>query len=154
MTQEITQVPVPEANGTSTSSSAPSETTPIVEQVLPEPTPIEQAPRRHGPRMPKTIQWMDMPPPYNEMRIRVWVNFPNELAQDIVSGDKDKVQAAVKQIFIEHNDWEDYNGEPLPSTQEKEFWDKIPNELAATMVTLLDIEGKRLPNLVRQNAER
>lgn len=148
MTQDTTQQisvngQAAEANANPTTSVSPANVGPV------EPTPIKKRPR-----LPRTIQWMDLPPPYDEMKIRVWVNFPNELAQEISSGDKEKVQNAVRQIFIEHNDWEDQDGNPLPPTSEEGFWAKIPTELAATMVTLLDLEGSKLPNLVRQNAQR
>lgn len=111
----------------------------------------------------KKTAWMDMPDEYAGMKIRVWVNYPNDFDAQIGSRDNKIIRETVKQIFIEHNGWitpEEYEKAqrenrapvPLPPPTTDEFWELIPNDLAGAMLLLLNRETLKLPkSLMEQN---
>jgi hypothetical protein len=109
----------------------------------------------------KKTAWMDMPDDYSGMKIRVWVNYPNDFDQEISSRDPDKLRNIVKQIFLEHNGWvtpdeveaaarENRTPRPMPQPTTDEFWQLIPNELAGAVLLLLNRETMKLPNSLIQ----
>lgn len=126
-----------------------------------------QAPTRmRGPVMPgRTEKWLTLPPPYSDgdppMRIKVWVNYPNKLSDDLGSGDDDLIYAAWSQIIVEHNDWCDEDGTPLPILRKgdvdalRKFWGLIPNECAQAIAVLVNqAAGKVSASLTNRQMRR
>lgn len=115
-----------------------------------------------GPRMPGGREkWVTLPDPYEDMRIRLWINYPNRLNDDLASGDDDLIYGALAQIVLEHNDWHDEDGDPLPVLsrgnvdQMRKFWRTIPNECAQVISTLIGTEvGKASASLTNRQQRR
>jgi hypothetical protein len=51
----------------------------------------------------------------------------------------------LQKIVVEHNGWCDEEGVPSPPANTDAFWDAIPDELAATLITLLRFEVENWP---------
>jgi hypothetical protein len=99
------------------------------------PTPPPLAPA--GPRLPRRESWLELPDEYAGFRVKVWVNYPRRLNDELTSQDAPRVTAALRQIVLEHNDWLDFEGKPLAPAASDEFWRDVPDELAATVLMLL-----------------
>jgi hypothetical protein len=106
-----------------------------------------QPTRMRGPRAPdRTEKWVTMPAPYGDTdpphKIKIWVNYPNRLQDDLASGDEDLIYAAQAQIVVEHNGWCDEDGNPLPLLKRgdedalRKFWGLISNECAQAISVL------------------
>jgi hypothetical protein len=87
-----------------------------------------------GPRLPRREMWLDLPPEYPDFRVKVWVNYPRRLNDELKSGDEQRLVGVLRQIMLEHNGWSDADGTPFPPPTTEEFWAAIPNELLAAMV--------------------
>jgi hypothetical protein len=98
--------------------------------------------------------WVDVPDPYEGFRARIWVNYPRRFLEDIHSGDLERTKAALCRVVLAHNDWCDENGQALPAASTPEFWDAIPDELAAALIGLLNEESQKLPNAIAQRTKR
>lgn len=100
-----------------------------------------------GPIIVRRVKWVDLPEEYAGFKIKIWLNPPGKLWQRIFSDDSDEEekQAALSQVVIEHNGWRDYDGETYPQPVIKDFWDSIPNELAALIITLCQLQVADLP---------
>lgn len=128
--------------------------------------PAREPVRMRGPAMPgRTEKWLTLPAPYGDtdppMRIKVWVNYPNGLSDDLASGDDDLIYAAWAQIVVEHNDWCDEDGKPLPALirgdadRLRRFWSLIPNECAqAISVLAFQQAGKVSSSLLNREMRR
>lgn len=112
----------------------------------------------------KKSAWMEMPGEYAGMKIRVWVNYPNDFDSQIGSRDQKIIRDAVKQIFLEHNGWvtpEEYEKaqsegrSPVPMQQPTtdEFWELIPNDLAGALLLLLNRETLKLPKSLMEESK-
>ena len=67
----------------------------------------------------------------------------------------EKFQNALAQIFIEHNGWCDFDGEPLPPASDaKAFWEAIPQELANAVIALALGEVGKLGGSIRNKKGR
>lgn len=122
--------------------------------------------RMRGPVMPgRTEKWLTLPPPYGDtdppMKVLVWVNYPNRLADDLGSGDDDLIYGAWAHIVVAHNDWCDEDGKPLPALVRgdadalKRFWGLIPNECAQAIATLVQqAAGKVSASLTNREMRR
>jgi len=99
-----------------------------------------------APRIQRREVWVDLPAEYPGFRARVWVNPPSKLWASLGSGDKVKQIEAVTKIVIEHNGWLDYDGSEYPSPDTEAFWDAIPDELCAVLLTVIQKKMGDLPN--------
>lgn len=101
-----------------------------------------------GPRVPRRERWVDMPEEYGDagFKVKMWVNYPNWLGAEIASDDQDKAKEALSKIVVQHNGWLDEDGVAYPSSSDPDFWDKIPNELAMSIIALIGQEIGKLPN--------
>jgi hypothetical protein len=128
---------------------------------------LDQAPARiRGPVMPgRTEKWLTLPPPYGDtdppMKVLVWVNYTNRLADDLASGDDDLIYAAWSQIVVGHNDWCDEDGVSLPALKRgdadilRKFWGLIPNECAQAIAILVNqAAGKVSASLTNRELRR
>lgn len=103
-----------------------------------------------GPRLPRRELWLELPQEeYPGFRIKLWVNYPRRLNSELSAGSNERMLEALQQIVLEHNGWLDIEGEPLPPATSAEFWQIIPDELAAAVIALLGNEvGKLASSLV------
>jgi len=114
--------------------------------------------------MPRREVEVSIGPEYPGFSARLWVNYPRRLQEDMRSGDNDRMSAALARIIVSHNGWPDDDGNVLPqpgATVLDEdgrtvypFWRAVPDELAASLITLLDEESRRLPNSIRARGLR
>src|SRR4051812_38037116 len=76
---------------------------------------IDTSPKRLGPRMPGRREvYINLIGDYSAFRLKVWSNYPHRLAIDVNSQDEERMAGALAQIVLEHNDWADEFGDPLP----------------------------------------
>jgi hypothetical protein len=76
-----------------------------------------------GPRIPKRIEWLDLPAPYEALRLRVWTNFPHRVLQALDAPKTTaELEASLRAVVLEHNGWVGDDGEPLPDAQSDGFW--------------------------------
>lgn len=112
----------------------------------------EHQPRQadgRGKRIANRTPWLDLPEPFDNLKVRVWLDYPKEVADQWGGkreGESDedvnaRITEACKAVFLEHDGWEDGRegtvnrdtGEiygPLPQPDTDEFWERIPNQLA------------------------
>lgn len=114
-----------------------------------------------GPRMPKRLRWIDLPSvdnsgeeAYPGFRVKLWVNYPAALLNEIRSGEHPRVKAALQKIVLEHNGWCDDEGTPFPPTDAEDFWEVVPTELAAIVISYIQTETVKLPNSMLQERQR
>lgn len=109
-----------------------------------------------GPRIPRREAWLDMPGEYGQagFKARVWLNYPQRLAQELASEDQERIKAALTLMVLEHNGWCDEDGTPFPPATDPAFWDAIPNELAGCVVGALMAEVTKLPNSLQPTRRR
>lgn len=127
----------------------------------------QQIPAQLGPRVQgKKYEWVDVEDDesYAGFRFRAWINYPSILVDELnltvdpqdpeekQKADEEKRLAAFAKVFVEHNGWRDYDGNPYPPMHEaKAFWDAIPTELAALVrVSLTRRVGKSAVSAARR----
>jgi hypothetical protein len=103
-----------------------------------------------APQIQRREKWVDLPEEYEGFKIKIWVNAPTRLWAAIGrAGDNEEAaQDAAQKIVMEHNGWLDYDGEPFPAANTKEFWEAIPTELAGVIFALVQYEMGNLPNSI------
>ena len=94
-------------------------------------------------RLPRREIWLDVPE-YEAFKIKVWANYPERVRKGLWSDDTAELQAALLEVVREHNGWGDEEGNPYPAAGTAEFWDALPNELAATVIVLARHEAPRV----------
>lgn len=106
-----------------------------------------------GPRLPRREVWLDLPQEaYPGFKIKVWVNYPRKLNDELSSRDQARMQSALRQMVVEHNNWCDSEGAPFPVANSDAFWEALPDELAAAIIVLLSAEvGKLAASLTARN---
>lgn len=105
-----------------------------------------------GPRITPLSEWVDLPSDsYPGFKVKIRSNFPQRLANEIASGDSARAVAALRQIVLEHNNWCDEDGEPLPPASAEGFWEHpgLPTHLAVTVLSLVNQAANTPPNLGR-----
>jgi hypothetical protein len=105
-----------------------------------------------GPRARKRVEWVEIDDPaYEGFKFRMWINYPQEYDDKIrPNASEDEIREVLNQIFLEHNGWCDFDGNPYPPASDPLFWKKIPNELGGAIVTVIRLEGTKLSNLLMQ----
>lgn len=105
----------PDASGLVQSSSAPVAPGPSAPILFIPKVESGFAPRRR----PRSKAWLPLATEgdYTDFHVYVWLRYPDELNSDIVSGDSDKRNEALRKLVIDHNGWPDPVNEdrPLPS---------------------------------------
>lgn len=51
---------------------------------------------------------------YTNYTVTLWVNYPRQLLTDIRSGNTSRVESALSQIVVRHNDWPTHDGRIIP----------------------------------------
>jgi hypothetical protein len=130
-------------------------------------------PAPSGPRDKQRIVWLELPEPYEGVRIQAWINPPNHLMTTVSAGgqratlaalqalpdsadhdaERERLQAQaaeeryaiLSRIVLAHNGWEDYDGCPYPPANTREFWDAISTEAAMLIFAVLTDEATKAP---------
>lgn len=149
------------ANGSADGAWAPSEPVEQAKQELvasgavivpPPPVTAGQGPGRR-------YEWKKVPESdkggYENYFVFMWMNFPATLANDIDSRNVDRVGEALSQIYQQHNHWKDETGAEYPQPGEvdgdgRTFWERIPNELVASLITMVSLESTNLSFLATE----
>lgn len=98
-------------------------------------------------RVTKRTRWVDLPQEeYPTWKVYLWVNFPAGLLEDIRSGDESKAREALRRIVLEHNGWQDEEGEELVPADHEDFYRVIPTEVLGCLMALIQQECAKLPN--------
>ena len=103
---------------------------------------------------PRREAWVDLPKEYPGFRFKMWVNAPQRLWNDVTGGGDEVGKAALSKIVLEHNGWVDSDGAPYPALPDPEFWEAIPTELLAVMLTMAQLEMMKLPNSLAPKRRR
>lgn len=95
-----------------------------------------------GKRIANRTPWLDLPEPFDNLKIRVWLDYPQDVAflwTPVENETKDaatkRVMEACKSVFLAHDGWEDEDGEIMPQPDTDEFWQRISTPLGAALVT-------------------
>lgn len=107
-----------------------------------------------GPQIKRREVWVKLPAEYDGFEVKLWVNAPTKIWIGLDSGDEAEILSSLQQLVIEHNGWRDFDGEPYPPASEAGFWDEIPTELAASIISLAQTEMQRLPNSLAPQRRR
>jgi hypothetical protein len=106
------------------------------------------APRagQRGNRIANRTPWVRLDDPYDNLEVRVWLDYPQWVADLWLDPQKDETteqftarrMEACKNVFMDHRGedggpWEDDDG-ILPTPDNDDFWQRIPNQLAAAMI--------------------
>lgn len=111
-------------------------------------------PNGSGPKIKRREAWVELPGDYSEFRVRIWVNAPARLWNDMTSGDELMALDAIRKIVLEHNGWCDFDGEQFPPATDPAFYDEIPTELLACVVAAAQQEMQKLPNSMTPQSRR
>jgi hypothetical protein len=95
-------------------------------------------------RLPRRIEEIQLPEPYEDFHITAWVNYPGQLREDMRSGDEKKVSAALKLIVISH-DLVDFDGKPYPPASEEAFWTEAPDDVGYAIIGAIRDRFGKLP---------
>jgi hypothetical protein len=77
----------------------------------------------------KDERWVNLSPPYDRARMRMWVNFPLGKYFDLRSSDPSVSMPAFREIVLEHDHWKGFDGKELPTVDDEEFVPKLPQGL-------------------------
>lgn len=107
-----------------------------------------------GPRLQQRYEWLALAAePYGGFHVRLWTNYPPSLTKEIYCGDTARALAALLQIVVEHNGWQDHEGKPYQPAGMQAFWDAIPNELFRLILLAIEVAPTLLTgNLSREQA--
>ena len=112
----------------------------VLEPVVAPPDAGNRADRR----LPKRIETIQLPEPYEEFHVTAWINHPGQLREDMRSGDEAKVMAALKQIVLGH-DLVDFDGQPYPAASEPAFWTQAPDDVGYAILGAIRNQYGKLP---------
>lgn len=107
-----------------------------------------------GPQIKRREAWVELPQEYEGFKFRVWLNAPTRLWNDLNNGDEATALESLKQLVLEHNGWLDFEGQPYPPPDTGDFWEQIPTELAACILTAAQTEMQKLPNSMAPQRRR
>lgn len=100
------------------------------------------------PQFKRREAWVELTGEYEGFSFRVWVNPPARIWNQVFGNQSAAdVKEGLKQVILEHNGWEDFDGNALPAPTTNEFWDEIPTELAGLIIREAQAESNRLPFL-------
>lgn len=111
------------------------------------PTPVAAKIDARGKRIANRSPWLDLPPPFDNLQFRAWLDYPREIADLLVAPANETPEDAAarsmefyKSVILEHDGWEDgrehqINPETeqpygaLPQPDKDEFWERISTPL-------------------------
>lgn len=111
-------------------------------------------PNPAGPRVQRREAWVNLPDAYAGFRMRIWVNAPSRIWDQISSEERATIVNGLQAVILEHNGWLDFDGEPYPPPSAPSFWDAIPTELLGVMITAAQIELGKLPKSMAPQRRR
>lgn len=111
---------------------------------------------KQAPQIKRREVWVPLPQEYEGLKFKLWVNAPTKLWNVLLAlnSNSDEIQDALLQIVLEHNGWLDFEGKPYPPADDPDFWNEIPTELAACIVTASQAEIQKLPNSIAPQRRR
>lgn len=80
-------------------------------------------------------EWVPLVEPYDALKIRAWVDFPQRLVREF-EGTPEAAIAAAKQIIVEHDGWT-ADGVDLPQPDSDDFWESVPLRVMAVIFQTL-----------------
>lgn len=107
-----------------------------------------------GPRIKRREVWVALSNEYEGFQIKIWVNAPTKLWMSLGSGDEEENREIAAKLFLAHNGWLDFDGNPYPQPNNAEFWEEIPQELAGVIIASAQKEMQNLPNSVAPKRRR
>lgn len=119
-------------------------------------TDIPPAPKQARSHTVRRERWVNLPktPEYQDWQIFMWTNFPSHYLNTLADLTDEARKARLNEIFRAHNGWRDENQNeyPQPSANvadgDMDFWDAIPQEVANTLIAMMNAEQKQLSFLV------
>lgn len=120
-----------------------------------------------GKRIANRTPWLDLPEPFDNLQIRAWLDYPQEIAEmwtapgpklDGTPGETPeeasvRILEACKNVFLEHDGWEDDDG-PLPGPDTDEFWQRISTPLGRAVVERFFEELQSFQSRASRRAKR
>lgn len=114
-----------------------------VEPPVAPPAPVVPL-RPVGPRIQRAEEWLDFPAPYTGFRIRAWTDYPKRLFDGVTT--EDQIEVVLQQVLLEHNGWQDDEGE-LPQPTDPAFYARVGTNLLTTTVAVVRQAATTPPNL-------
>lgn len=116
------------------------DTYPGVVQALPQRPHVNGAAEpgdARGKRIANRTPWLDLPEPFDNLRFRAWLDYPQDVAEWLTAvPDETPEQAAerimsfLRSVILQHDGWEmDDDLGPLQQPDTDEFWQRIPTPL-------------------------
>lgn len=109
---------------------------------------------------PRREKWLKLPTSadfgYSRWMVYMWTNFPSDLLNRIPDIPGEERKTNLNRIFLQHNGWKDYQGNPYPqpgedvAEGEPDFWDAIPQEVANALIQLMNVQQRQLSFLVEE----
>lgn len=90
-----------------------------------------------GKRIANRTPWLDLPEPYDNLRVRCWLDYPQEVAELLTAvpdetpdQQSERIMEFLRAVVLQHDGWEmaDELG-PLEQPDTAEFWQRIPTPL-------------------------
>lgn len=97
-----------------------------------------------GKRIANRTPWLDLPEPYDNLKVRVWLDYPQEIAELLTApGPKpdgspgetpeeasERIMEFLKGVILQHDGWDMGDDEgALQSPDTDDFWRRIPTAL-------------------------
>lgn len=93
-----------------------------------------------GKRIANRTPWIDLPEPFDNLRVRIWLDYPQEIADFLTKPETEtqeqanqRVMEFLKSVILQHDGWEDDDGAVLPQPDTDEFWERIPTPLGRAL---------------------
>ena len=88
-----------------------------------------------GKRIANRAPWIELPEPFDNLKVRVWLDYPQDVANLLIAREGEtqaqsgqRISTFLKEVVLEHDGWEDDDG-VLPRPDTNEFWARIPTPL-------------------------
>jgi hypothetical protein len=90
-----------------------------------------------GKRIANRCPWLDLPEPFDNLRVRCWLDYPQDIAEMLTAEPDEtpeqasaRVMEFLKGVILQHDGWEaDDNEGPLQQPDTDDFWRRIPTPL-------------------------
>lgn len=119
---------------------------------------IPAPPRQARGQVTRRERWVNLPktPEYQDWQVYMWTNFPADYLNTMADVAPAERKERLNLIFRAHNGWLDESGNAYPQPGETvddgtlDFWDAIPQEVANTLIALMNVEQRQMSFLVQE----